>query len=73
MTSPYHSKVRSTQSKGVTFLLRLEHGLYVIFPGLDEAKVSTVNSDLTNFVDVQRCMKILHELCICNKVKTFHL
>ena len=29
----------------------------MIFPCLGEAKVSTVNSDLTNFVDVER----LHE------------
>ena len=29
----------------------------IIFPCLSEAKVSTVNSDLTDFVDVQR----LHE------------
>ena len=33
----------------------------IISPGLDDAKVSTVNSDLTNFVDVECCMKILHE------------
>ena len=56
MTSSYHSKVRSTQNKGVTFLF----GTWtfgVIFPCLGEAKVSTINSDLRNFVDVQR----LHE------------
>ena len=52
MTSSYHSKVRSTQNKGVTFLFWLAHG--IIFPCLSEAKVSTVNSDLTNFVDIQR-------------------
>ena len=39
------------------FLLCLGHGICIIFPCLGEAKVSTVNSDLTNFVDVQR----LHE------------
>ena len=56
MTSSYHSKVRSTQNKGVKFLF----GTWtfgVIFSCLGEAKVSTINSDLRNFVDVQR----LHE------------
>ena len=43
----------------------------IISLGSDEAKVSTVNSDLTNFVDVECCMKILHELCLCNKVNIF--
>ena len=55
MTSSYHSKVRSTQNKGVTFLFDTWN--FIIFPRLSEAKVSTVNSDLTNFVNVQR----LHE------------
>ena len=56
MTSSYHSKVRSTQNKEVTFLFGTWNFI-IIFPRLSEAKVSTVNSDLTNFVDVQR----LHE------------
>ena len=56
MTSSYHSKVRSTQNKGVTFFFG-KWTFIIIFPCLGEAKVSTVNSDLTNFVDVQR----LHE------------
>ena len=56
MTSSYHSKVRSTQSKEVTFLFGTWNFI-IIFPRLSEAKVSTVNSDPTNFVNVQR----LHE------------
>ena len=56
MTTSYHSKVRSTQNKGVTFLFDTWNFI-IIFPRLSEAKVSTVNSDLTNFVNVQR----LHE------------
>ena len=56
MTSSYHSKVRSTQNKGATFLFGTWNFI-IIFPRLSEAKVSTVNFDLTNFVDVQR----LHE------------
>ena len=56
MTSSYNSMVRSTENKGVTFLFGTWNFI-IIFPCLGEAKVSTVNSDLTNFVDVQR----LHE------------
>ena len=56
MTSSYHSKGRSTQNKGVTFLFGTWNFI-IIFPRLGKAKVSTVNPDLTNFVDVQR----LHE------------
>ena len=55
MISSYHSKVRSTKNKGVTFLFGSWN--FIIFPCLCEAKVSIVNSDLINFVDVQR----LHE------------
>ena len=39
--------------------------------GSDEAKVSTVNSDLTKFVDVECCMKMLHDLCLCNEINVF--
>ena len=46
MTSSYHSKVRSTQNKGVTFLFGKWN--FFFFPCLSETKVSTVNSDLTN-------------------------
>ena len=56
MTPSYHSKVRSTQNKGVTILFGTWNFI-IIFSRLGEAKISTVNSDLTNFVDVQR----LHE------------
>ena len=55
MTSSYQSRVRSAQNKGVTFLFGKWD--FIIFPCLGEAKVSAVNSDLTNFADVQR----LHE------------
>ena len=57
---------RSTQNKAVMFLFCLGHGR-IIFPYLGEAKVSTVNSDLTNFVHVNVFMKT-NELCISNKV-----
>ena len=56
MTSSYHSKGRSTQNKGVTFLIGTWNFI-IIFPRLGEAKVSTVNSDRTNFVDFQRLHK----------------
>ena len=56
MSSLYHSKVkRSTQNKAVMFLSCLSHGPY-----LGEAKVSTVISDLTNFVDVNVFMKTIN-------------
>ena len=45
-----HSKARPTQIWG-------SHDFCIIFSCLGEAKVSCVNSDLTNLVDVQR----LHE------------
>ena len=48
------------------FLFCLGHGR-IIFPYLGEAKVSTVNSDLKSFVDVNVFMKT-NELCISNKV-----
>ena len=57
MSSSYHSKVISTENKGVTFLFCLVHGLLVKFSYVFSfyfPKVSTVNSDLKNFVDVQR-------------------
>ena len=57
MSSSHHSKVRYTQNKGVMFLLCLEHGLSYYFPMFGETNVSTVNSELINFVDVQH----LHE------------
>ena len=46
MTSLYHSKVRSTQNKGVTFLFGT-WTFSIIFLCFGEAKVSTVNSDLS--------------------------
>ena len=61
MSSLYHSKVRSTQSKASLLFYVWKMDFSIISPGSDEAKVSTVNSDLTNFVDVECCMKILHE------------
>ena len=56
MTSSYNSKVRSTQNWGVTFLFGT-WTFSIIFPCLGEAKVSTVDCDLTNFVDLQRLVK----------------
>ena len=52
----FKDQIYSKQGSHVSFLF----GTWtfgIIFPCLGEAKVSTVNSDLTNFVDVQR----LHE------------
>ena len=59
MVSSYHSKVRSTENKEVTFLFCFVNGLLVLFSHFFSyfPEVSTVNSDLINFVDVQR----LHE------------
>ena len=57
---------RSTQNKAVMFLFCLDHGS-TIFPYLGEAKVSTVNSDLINFVHVNVFMKT-NELSISNKI-----
>ena len=53
MTSSYHSKVRSAQNKGAMFLFDTWNFI-IIFPSLGKAKVSSVNSDLANFADVQR-------------------
>ena len=53
---PFKGQIYSKQGSHVYF----SFGTWTfssIFPCLGEAKVSTVNSDLTNFVDVQR----LHE------------
>ena len=55
MTSSYQSRIRSAQNKGVTFLFGKWN--FIIFPCLGKAKVSAGNSDLRNFVDVER----LHE------------
>ena len=57
----------SAQNKAAMFLFNVGHGR-IIFPYLGGAKVSTVNSDLTNFVDVNVFMKTINELCISNKV-----
>ena len=57
MSSSYHSKVRSTQNKSRVSLSSGTWTFSIIFPCLGEAKVSTVNSDLKNVVNVQR----LHE------------
>ena len=43
----------------------------IISPCLDEAKVSTVSSDLTNFADAQRLHKNLNQLCIANWVELY--
>ena len=47
--------------KAIMFLFCLGHGS-IIFPYLDEAKVSTVNSDLTNFVAVTVLMKTINNV-----------
>ena len=67
MLSSDHSKARSTKNKGVMFFFCLGHGLSYYFPMFSEAKVTTVNSELTKFIDVQ-CSHENIKLCISNKV-----
>ena len=48
MTSPYHSKFRSTQNRGVPIFSCLSYGAFnkgIVFPE---------NSNLPNVVDIQR-------------------
>ena len=69
MSSSYHSKVRDllkTRQSCFSFAWAMD----VLFSQIwvKPAKVSTVNSDLTNIVDVNVFMKTINELCISNKV-----
>ena len=69
MSSSYHSKVRDLlKTRQSCFSFVWDMNFSIIFLYLGEAKVSTANSDLTNFVDVNVCMKTLNELCISNKI-----
>ena len=68
MSSSYHSKVRDllkTRQSYFSFVWAMD----VLFSHIwvKPAKVSTVNSDLTNFVDANVFMKTINELCISNK------
>ena len=68
MSSSYHSKVRDllkTRQSNFSFVWAMD----VLFSHIwvKPAKVSTVNSDLTNFVDANVFMKTINELCISNK------
>ena len=61
MAPSYHSKLRTRESH---FSFVWEKDFSIIYPCLDKAKVSTVNYNLANLVDIQR----LHEnikLTIC--------
>ena len=53
---PFKGQIYSKQGSHVSFLFGT-WTFSIIFPCFGEAKVSTVNSDMTNFIDVQR----LHE------------
>ena len=69
MSSSYDSKVRDLlKTRQSCFSFVWDMSFSTIFPYLGEAKVSTTNSDLTNFVDVNVCVKTLNELCISNKI-----
>ena len=48
MASPYHSKVRSTQNRGVPLFSCLGYGAF------GKGKVFPYNSSLQNLVDIQR-------------------
>ena len=53
MSSSYHSKVRDLlKTRQSCFSFVWDMNFSIIFPYLGEAKVSTANSDLTNFVDI---------------------
>ena len=57
MSSSYHSKVRDLlKTRQSCFSFVWDMNFSIIFPYLGEAKVSTANSDLTNFVDVNVCI-----------------
>ena len=74
MSSSYHSKVRDLlKTRQSCFSFVWDMNFSIIFPYLGEAKVSTSNSDLTNFVDVKVCMKKLNELSISNKIYLYFL
>ena len=53
---PFKDQIHSKQGNHVSLLFETcsKALVNIIFPCLGEAKVSTVNSDLTNFVDAQR-------------------
>ena len=58
MPSSYHSKVRDLlKTRQSCFSFVWDMNFSIIFLYLGEAKVSTANSDLTNFVDVNVCIK----------------
>ena len=48
MASPYHSKVRPTQNKGVPLFSCLDYGAF------GKIKFFSENSNLPNLVDIQR-------------------
>ena len=64
-----HSKIRDllkTRQSCFSFVWDMDVSV-IIFPYLGEAKVSTVNSYMTSFVQVNVWMKTFNELCIFNK------
>ena len=71
MSSSYHSKVRYLlKTRPSCFFFVWDMNFSITFPYLGEAKseVSIANSDLTDVVDVNVCMKTLKELCISKKI-----
>ena len=69
MSSSYNSNVRDllkTRQSCFSFVWNMDFS--IIFPYLGKAKVSTVNSHLTNFDDATVRIKTMNELCISKKV-----
>ena len=72
---PFKDQIYSKQGSYVSFLFGTWN-FCIIFPCLDEVKVSTGNSDLTNLVDVQRIAIIVYKNVIAVSnffIKTFYL
>ena len=71
---PFKGQIYSKQGSHISLLLGT-WTFSIIFPCLGEAKVPTVNSDLTNFVDVQRLHEHIPNMLTKNYVKaicSFH-
>ena len=62
-----HSKVRSSQNKGIPFFSCLNLVLYFMF------KTFSGNSNLTNFFDVKRSHEKKNELNICVSNEVYSL
>ena len=65
---PFKGQIYSKQGRHISLLFG-KWTFSIIFPCLGEAKVSTVNSDLTNFVDVQGFHEHVPIMLTKNQVK----